>query len=377
MSLRADSYIFSEYNAFIKCKNVVDDKTGGVCKSYNNAFLSSSFGSGNIHIVDNKTQTVSSGNKYANFDTNSSLSYIPSGNYIIQESIGEMKAVVMAYAGVQKSNIVAPDSSSASVIPANRYPTSAVVLDYSKSLNKSYVTSLSGSFDNIVFNVTKSDNSSLTVGGYTFELQYVNNVPYLGLYLGDSIEFIVGLYDEGFSFVDSRMNKIDYTEAPAIGFDGKEKLGSARGYIWSRSLPLMLENPLVGHGADTFFAEFPQGDLLAKLYSYGTTQMIVDKPHNLYLQIGINHGVIALLAFVAMMMAYLIDSFKLYALRGKYSVQQVIGAAIALAVIGYLGAGFFNDSIVSVAPIFWALFGVGIAVNQLNKKDDAAELPET
>lgn len=165
MSLRADSYIFSEYNAFIKCKNVVDDKTGGVCKSYNNAFLSSSFGSGNIHIVDNKTQTVSSGNKYANFDTNSSLSYIPSGNYIIQESISEMKAVVMAYAGVQKSNIVAPDSSSASVIPANRYPTSAVVLDYSKSLNKSYVTTLSGSFDNIVFNIAKSDNSSLTVGG--------------------------------------------------------------------------------------------------------------------------------------------------------------------------------------------------------------------
>ena len=78
-----------------------------------------------------------------------------------------------------------------------------------------------------------------------------------------------------------------------------------------------------------------------------------------------------------MVMAYLIDSFKLYALRRKYSVQQVIGVAIALAVIGYLGAGFFNDSIVSVAPIFWALFGVGIAVNQLNKKDDAAELPET
>ena len=226
-----------------------------------------------------------------------------------------------------------------------------------------------------------AEDSSFTAGNYKMELQYVTKdsqkIPFVGLYLDDSIEFIVGLYDEGFCFVDSRMNRIDYIEAPSIGFDGKEKLGSARGYIWSRSLPLMLENPLVGHGADTFFAEFPQGDLLAKLYSYGTTQMIVDKPHNLYLQIGINHGVIALLAFVAMMMAYLIDSFKLYALRRKYSVQQVIGVAIALAVIGYLGAGFFNYSIVSVAPIFWALFGVGIAVNQLNKKDDAAELPET
>ena len=57
----------------------------------------------------------------------------------------------------------------------------------------------------------------------------------------------------------------------------------------------------IGKGPDTFFAEFPQGDLLGKLYAYDTTQMIVDKPHNLYLQIGINEGGIALLAFLVMM----------------------------------------------------------------------------
>ena len=218
-----------------------------------------------------------------------------------------------------------------------------------------------------------AQDASLTVGGHNLELQYVNNVPYLGLYIGDSIEFILGLYDEGFAFVDSRMNIIHYEEAPYIGFEGKEKLGSARGYIWSRSLPVMLERPVLGHGADTFIAEFPQGDLLGKLYAYGTTQMLVDKPHNLYLQMGISYGVVALLVFIAMMAAYIIDSFRLYALREKYSVMQAVGTAIALAVIGYLGAGFFNDSIVSVAPIFWALFGVGVAINQLNKKEEPTE----
>lgn len=129
----------------------------------------------------------------------------------------------------------------------------------------------------------------------------------------------------------------------------------------------MLESPVFGHGADTFFLVFPQGDLLAKLYSYGTTQMIVDKPHNLYLQIGISHGMIALLAFVMIMAIYIIDSLKLYALRKEYNKQQTVGIAVTLAIIGYLGAGFFNDSIVSIAPIFWLLLGVGIAINQLNK----------
>lgn len=165
MSLRANSYIFSEYNMFIKCKNVVDDKTGGVCKSYNNSFASSSFGSGNINIVDNKSDTVSSGNKYANFDTNSSLSYIPSGDYLLQESIAEMKAFVLAYSGTQRVKNVTPDDINASVIPSDRYPTAAVILDYSKSLNNSTVPAVSGTFDNIVFNVKKVASDGITVGG--------------------------------------------------------------------------------------------------------------------------------------------------------------------------------------------------------------------
>ena len=221
------------------------------------------------------------------------------------------------------------------------------------------------------------EDCSLTAGNYKMELQYVPindvNTPFLGIYLGDKIEFILGLYDEGFAFVDSRMNKIAYEEAPSIGFQGKEKLGSARGYIWSRSLPLMMDSLLIGQGPDTFFAEFPQGDLLGKLYAYDSAQTIVDKPHNLYLQIGISEGGIALAAFLVMMIAYLADSFRLYALRKEYTAQQTAGVAVALAVIGYLGAGFFNDAIVSVAPIFWVLFGVGVAINQINKKQPSTE----
>ena len=165
MSLRANTYIFSEYNLFLKSKNVVDDKTGGVCKSYNNSFTACSFGSGNLEIVTDKTQTVSSNNKYANFDTNSSLSYIPSGDYILEESIEEMKATVLTEAGAQKKVILKAEDVNTSVIPANRYPTAAVALNYSKSLNKTTVTSISGTFDNIVFNVKKLDSACIVVGG--------------------------------------------------------------------------------------------------------------------------------------------------------------------------------------------------------------------
>ena len=162
MNPRANAYIFSEYNMFYKSKNPVDVDSGAV-KSYNDSFASCT-GNNNATIVTDKSQQVSTSNKYANFDTNSTLSYIPSGKYVLQESIAEMKAVVLAYAGVQKVNIIAPDEVTTSVIPAAQYPTAAVSLDYSKSLNKSYVPS-SGTYDNIKFTITKFNAEYLGVGG--------------------------------------------------------------------------------------------------------------------------------------------------------------------------------------------------------------------
>lgn len=162
--------------------------------------------------------------------------------------------------------------------------------------------------------------------------------------------------------------RIEIVDAPAVGFKGKEKLGSARGYIWSRSIPLVKKHLLLGSGPDTYILEFPQDDILAKWWAYDTPNMIVDKPHNLYLQFAINNGGVALLAFLVIVGLYIIDSLRLYALKSTYSNEDAIGVATMLAIVGYLGAGFFNDSIVSVAPIFWILLGAGIAINYINRK---------
>ena len=162
MNPRANAYIFSEYNMFYNCKNPVTVVSGAV-KSYNDS-VTGYTGSNDATVVTDRATQVSTANKYANFDTNSTLSYIPSGDYVIQESISEMKAVVLAYAGTQKANIVTPDEVNTSVIPTNYYPTAAVVMDYSKSLNKTTVSS-SGTHDNIVFHASKFNADSLTLGG--------------------------------------------------------------------------------------------------------------------------------------------------------------------------------------------------------------------
>ena len=163
---------------------------------------------------------------------------------------------------------------------------------------------------------------------------------------------------------------IDSLKAPpSFGFKGKEQLGSARGYIWSRAIPMIPGNLLLGSGPDTFVLNFPQNDLLGKYWAYGTANMLIDKPHNLYLQTILGEGGIALLAFLLIVFLYVIDSIRLYALKKEYRTNQIFGAAVCLGVVGYLFAGFFNDSVVSVAPVFWILLGVGVAVNFQNRRE--------
>lgn len=169
-------------------------------------------------------------------------------------------------------------------------------------------------------------------------------------------------------------DKITTENAESIGFEGKELVGSSRGYIWSRTLPLLKNCLITGYGADTFPYVFPQNDHLAKWYSYWQNfNMTVDKPHNLYLQIFFSHGLIALVAFLLICVWYLVDCIRLYALKREYRQNQIYGAAIMLAVVGYLAAGLFNDSIVSVAPVFWILLGTGCALNTINRRADKGE----
>ncbi|MBU3812642.1 MAG: O-antigen ligase family protein, partial [Candidatus Niameybacter stercoravium] len=205
---------------------------------------------------------------------------------------------------------------------------------------------------------------------YMFHIREIGGANYLQMsYAGTSVCWF-SVNEEGIHLVDQFTKEPMELEEPAsIGFRGKERLGSARGYIWSRTLPLIKERPLLGYGPDAFAFAFPQNDLLGKWYAYRTPNMTVDKPHNLYLQIAVNQGLIALVAFLVLVGAYIINAIKVYAFRKDYSSKEIVGIAVFLSVIGYLGAGIFNDSIVSVAPIFWVLLGTGMGMNYIVQKE--------
>lgn len=155
-----------------------------------------------------------------------------------------------------------------------------------------------------------------------------------------------------------------------LGFKGMESLGSNRGYIWSRTIPLLKDTIILGHGPDTFPMYFPQYDYIGKLKMYQNGGIFVDKPHNLYLQTAVNTGLLSLLALIAVFGIYLVTSLRIYWKEKFSTFLPVAGLACFSAFCGYAAAGLFNDSVVSVAPVFWVLLGLGCSINSLLNKNN-------
>lgn len=114
---------------------------------------------------------------------------------------------------------------------------------------------------------------------------------------------------------------------------------SWRGYIWNRSLPLVMESPLIGHGLDCFVLDFPQNDIREK----PIFNQLTDKAHSAYIQLLYGIGAIGFLSF----MVFITIGVKLNHIKSLY-----------LPIISYLIAGLTTDSTVFIGMIFFVLMGL-------------------
>lgn len=139
-------------------------------------------------------------------------------------------------------------------------------------------------------------------------------------------------------------------------------LANGRGYIWSRTLPLLKKYFFLGSGPDTFTIAFPNDDVVG-LYNSGHDNELITKPHCMYLQIATQTGVPSLIAFLVFFGWYILRSVKLYWNANYDSYLAKLGLGILASILGYLILGLTNDSCITVSPIFFALTGMGLGIN--------------
>jgi len=132
---------------------------------------------------------------------------------------------------------------------------------------------------------------------------------------------------------------------------------SYRGYIWSRSLPLLADGLFLGHGPGAFPFVFPNNDPAG---IFGQSQ-IVDKPHCFYISFAFAYGVTALLILLATGSIFFFKALRAllscedqdYCLRLLPYMAACVGCAIA---------ALATDSSIGVAAPWWVLFGCGVGI---------------
>jgi hypothetical protein len=165
------------------------------------------------------------------------------------------------------------------------------------------------------------------------------------------------LYLNDFGKLD-RLLKIE-----RIGFENTEDIGSGRGYIWSRSLPILKDTIFIGKGPDTYPLVFPQSDYVGKANNCKTPYTLIEKPHSLYLMIAIQTGVLSLLALIGFCMIYLLKSFRIYEDNNLTTLKERMGLGCLLATLSFMISGIFNDSSLQTTPVFFVLLGLGMDIN--------------
>lgn len=202
---------------------------------------------------------------------------------------------------------------------------------------------------------------------HTFELQILDNYTVLISRIstitgGHIIRFVID-ENNNLKVLGYSLEFLDKIKAPYIGFEGRESLASNRGYIWSRTFPMIKDTILLGYGPDTYALHFPNNDYVGKMKGL-SINTLVDKPHSLYMQIAVNTGLVSLISYMGIISVYFTSSFKAYYRKSNYNnFLEIAGLAIFLSTSIYLFTGISNDSLISVAPIFWVLIGLGYIIN--------------
>lgn len=125
--------------------------------------------------------------------------------------------------------------------------------------------------------------------------------------------------------------------------------GSSRGIIWKNSIDTLqnssIKELLIGTGPDTFYKRVSFSTEDKKTY-FNTTEIEVDKAHNIFLETLLTLGIPAFLC--------------LYLLYTRFITfhNNSITTYLSLLVIGYLIQGFFNIDVVSVYPVFIILLSM-------------------
>ncbi len=198
-------------------------------------------------------------------------------------------------------------------------------------------------------------------GTLTFVNEEINGEKYTSF----NEYFYIRNVVDNYMLVD-KVGLTEITYVPFKGFEGYGNLFTNRGYIWSRSIPMLLDRPIVGYGADVYATVFPNDDVVGKAFNNQPMDVNVDKPHNIYLNMAINNGLIYLVGYMGIVFLAFKNSFKLFFAKDD-KINKVAILLYISGLVTYLVNGLSTDNIVIIIVLFWVYLALDNKIFVNNK----------
>lgn len=160
-------------------------------------------------------------------------------------------------------------------------------------------------------------------------------------------------------------------EVESFGFKNYQNIANRRGFIWSRTIPLMKDYWFTGIGPNAFIIAFPNDDFVGSK-RVGDTSTLVDKPHNAFFQTYIQTGGISAIAYAGLWILYMIGGIRQFWRKKHYTDLEKVGLGLLVGIFSFAVAGITNDTVIGTQNIYWILLGTGYAINRMihQKRND-------
>lgn len=177
----------------------------------------------------------------------------------------------------------------------------------------------------------------------------------------DTIDFYI---DDGeFRGVAADGTAIEDIEG-VVGREEWYSLFTGRGYIWANTIEMLDEVLFIGKGCSNFVHNFKQYDYVGLLKTQGTHQVIIDRPHSMFLQYCVDIGIVGTIALFAFV-AYILVGW-IYQMVKNERQENILSIASFFSIVSFMIFAIFNDSIISVSPYLWIFLGINLTFQTKN-----------
>lgn len=231
-----------------------------------------------------------------------------------------------------------------------------VFVNDEKSGTLSEIIKVKGNDDKLLSTKSEGNKLSITADGYeAVSAELEDNIMYVDFGYEEKVPFFVT--GNGFYLAGQNSAELEMIPQPKVqGYEKYYHIATGRGYTWIQSIPEIGKNILFGCGAGNFMYNFRQNEVAGLLNTHGSSQFVVDKPHNMYLEMAIEQGMLWTIIFVGMFALLVIKALR--AIKHNSLENNVVMISFLLSVFAFLITGMVNDSIVTINPIFWIIYGV-------------------